>query len=87
MKPIFDVPHCWPTNKQIIIITVIGTIQEWRLGAFNANPSTADKTLTAGVNAPSPKINQDLFWILLTNQFFPINNDAAKIDMILTTDL
>jgi len=87
LKPIFDVPHCWPINKQIIIITVIGTIQEWRLGAFNANPSTADKTLTAGVNAPSPKINQDLIRILLINKFFPINNDAAKIDTILTIDL
>ncbi len=67
MKPIFDVPHCCPINKQIIIITVIGTTHEWRLGAFNANPSTADKTLTAGVNAPSPTINQHLLTILLKN--------------------
>jgi hypothetical protein len=53
-EPIFDVPHRCPTNKQIMIITVIGTTHLCKFGAFKAKPSTADNTDTAGVNAPSP---------------------------------
>ena len=54
-EPIFDVPHCWQRKREKMIRTVIGTTQRCRFGAFNAKPSTADRTDTAGVNAPSPE--------------------------------
>lgn len=37
-----------------MIATVIGTTHRCNLGAFKARPSTAERTDTAGVNAPSP---------------------------------
>jgi len=67
VKPIFDVPNICTTKSTIRTQTVIGKIHLPRLVEVVAKPSTADITLIAGVNAPSP-----------------INNDAARIETILT---
>lgn len=63
-----------------MITTVIRTTQRRRLGAFNANPSTAERTETAGVNAPSPRHRSTTErWSSIL--FLPIRNDAERIEM------
>jgi len=53
--PIFDVPNICTKKRAIIIITVIGKIHLLSDSDVVAIPSTADKTLIAGVRAPSPE--------------------------------
>jgi hypothetical protein len=53
--PIFDVPNICTKKRAIIITTVIGKIHLLSDSDVVAIPSTADKTLIAGVRAPSPE--------------------------------
>ena len=54
LLPIFDVPNICTKNRPMIIITVIGKIHLLNEVDVVAKPSIADRTLIAGVRAPSP---------------------------------
>ena len=56
--PIFDVPNICTTKRAIIITTVIGTTHFSSDVDTTLKPSTADRTLIAGVRAPSPEEKQ-----------------------------
>ena len=62
--PIFDVPNIWIKKRSIIITTVIGKIHLVNASEVVVKPSIADKTLIAGVKAPSPKLNKRFISII-----------------------
>jgi hypothetical protein len=55
--PIFDVPNICTKKRAIIITIVIGKMHLFSDADVIAKPSTADRTLIAGVRAPSPRSN------------------------------
>lgn len=55
--PIFDVPNICATKRSIKIKMVIGKIHFDNDSVVVAMPSTAERTLIAGVRAPSPRTN------------------------------
>ena len=52
--PTFPVPNRCTANRIVRITAEIGTISEATPGAATSTPSTADRTLTAGVMIESP---------------------------------
>lgn len=56
--PILPEPNICTTKRAIIMTIVIGKIHCCNVSEVVAKPSTADKTLIAGVSAPSPKAKQ-----------------------------